>query len=59
MADENLNWGAPKIRGELKELGFEVSERTVARHLRGVRRRGDPGKRWLAFLQMLSGSSDP
>jgi transposase InsO family protein len=23
----------------------------VARYLRGVRRRGDPGKRWLAFLQ--------
>jgi transposase InsO family protein len=51
MADENLNRGAPKIHGELKKLGFEVSERTVARYLRGVRRGGERGKRWLAFLQ--------
>jgi putative transposase len=50
MAVENLNWGAPKIHGELLKLGFEVSESTVARYLRRLRRRGDPGKRWLAFL---------
>ena len=31
--------------------GFVVSERTVARYLRRIERRGDPGKRWLAFLQ--------
>jgi hypothetical protein len=34
-----------------RKLGFEVSERTVARYQRGLRRRGDPGKRWLASLQ--------
>jgi transposase len=51
MAEENAGWGAPKIHGELLKLGFEVSERTVARYLRRIRRRGDPGKRWLAFLQ--------
>ena len=28
-----------------------VSERTVARYLRRIRRRRDPGKQWLAFLQ--------
>jgi putative transposase len=50
MAGENADWGAPKIHGELLKLGFEVSERTVARYLKRVRRRGDPGKRWLAFL---------
>ena len=50
MAEENSDWGAPKIHGELLKLGFEISERTVARYLRGLRRRGDPGKRWLAFL---------
>jgi hypothetical protein len=32
-------------------LGFEVSERTVARYLRRVHRLGDPGQRWLSFLQ--------
>jgi hypothetical protein len=51
LAEENPDWGAPKIHGELLKLGFVVSERTVARYLRGVRRRGDPGKRWRAFLQ--------
>jgi putative transposase len=51
MASENTGWGAPKIHGELLKLGFEVSERTVARYLRRIWRRSDPGKRWLAFLQ--------
>ena len=43
--------GAPKIHGELQKLGFIVTERTVARYLRRIQRRGDPGKRWLAFLR--------
>ena len=51
MAEENADWGAPKIHGELLKLGLAVSERSVARYLRGIRRRGDPGKRWLAFLR--------
>jgi len=51
LAQENSNWGAPKIHGELLKLGFQISERTVARYLRRVGRRGDPAKRWRAFLQ--------
>lgn len=51
LAEENPDWGAPKIHGELKKLGFVVSERTVARYLRRLRRRGDSGKKWLTFLQ--------
>jgi transposase InsO family protein len=51
LANENPDWGAPKIHGELQKLGFVVSESSVARYLRRIRRRGDPGKRWLAFLQ--------
>jgi hypothetical protein len=50
VAAENWGWGAPKIHGELLKLGFEVSERTVARYLQRLRRRGDSAKRWLAFL---------
>ena len=50
MARENIDWGAPKINGELLKLGFVVSERTVARYLRRLRRRDDPEKRWLTFL---------
>ena len=50
LAQENFDWGAPKIHGELQKLGFLLSERTVARYLRRIQRRGDPGKKWLAFL---------
>ena len=51
FARENPTWGAPKIHGELLMLGFEISERTVARYLRGVRRRGNPSQSWLTFLR--------
>jgi hypothetical protein len=51
LAQENADWGAPKIHGELQKLGFVVSERTVARYLRRIQRRGDPGQKWLAFLR--------
>jgi putative transposase len=51
VAAENPGWGAPRIHGELQKLGFVVSERTVARYLRRMRRAGDPAKQWLAFLQ--------
>ena len=51
MAEENSAWGAPRIHGELEKLGFVVSERSVARYLRRIRRRGDPDKRWHVFLQ--------
>ncbi len=33
LARENPLWGAPRIHGELKMLGYDVSERTVARYL--------------------------
>ena len=51
LAQENPDWGAPKIHGELQKLGFVLSERTVARYLRRIERRGDPGKKWLAFVR--------
>jgi len=52
LARENPDWGAPRIHGELQKLGFVVSERSVARYLQRMgRRRGDPGKSWLAFLE--------
>ncbi len=50
MAADNSDWGAPKIHGELLKIGFEVSERTVARYLQRLQRRGDSAKHWLAFL---------
>ena len=54
LAEENTGWGAPKIHGELLKLGFDISERTVARYLRPIHRRGDPKRSWLTFLNMRS-----
>src|ERR1035441_6883698 len=34
MVAENRTWGAPRIHGELKMVGFDVSERTVLRWMR-------------------------
>jgi hypothetical protein len=50
MATENGR-GAPRIDGELKMLGFDVSERTVSRYLRGLRRRPEVQQSWLTFLR--------
>jgi hypothetical protein len=38
-------------RGELQKLGFDVSERTVSRYLRRVRRRPENRQSWLTFLR--------
>jgi hypothetical protein len=34
LVAENPTWGSPRIHGELKMLGFDVSERTVLRWMR-------------------------
>jgi putative transposase len=50
MVAENSTWGAPRIHGELKMLGVDISERTVLRLMRKAPRNTDPAKRWSAFL---------
>jgi putative transposase len=50
MVTENPTWGAPRIHGELKMLGFDISERTVLRWMRKAPRNPEPAKRWAAFL---------
>ena len=50
MVAENPTWGAPRIHGELKMLGFDISERTVLRWMRKAPRSPEPAKRWAAFL---------
>ena len=47
---ENRTWGAPRIHGELKMLGFDLSERTVLRWMRRAPRKPVPAKRWSTFL---------
>ena len=49
MAAANPLWGAPRIHGELRKLGIDVSERTVSRLLR--RRRRPPSQTWRTFLE--------
>ena len=48
MAVANPLWRAPRMHGELKMLGIEISERTVSRLLRKLPRR--PSQTWKTFL---------
>jgi putative transposase len=48
LAEENRLWGAPRIHGELLELGVVVSERTVSRYLRDRPQR--PSQTWRTFI---------
>jgi putative transposase len=50
MVAENLTWGAPRIHGELRMLGFDISERTVSRWMRKAPRRPELAKLSAAFL---------
>src|SRR5260370_35029148 len=38
MVAENLTWAAPRIHGELRMIGFDISQRTVLRRMRKARR---------------------
>ena len=49
MACENPRWGAVRIVGELRALGFTVSARTVRRYRTEVLRRA-PTQTWHTFL---------
>jgi hypothetical protein len=42
-------WGAPRIHGELKKLGFTISERTVSRWM--PKKTGKPSQTWMTFLR--------
>src|SRR6266849_4184754 len=48
MVAANPLWRAPRIHGELTMLGTEISERTVSRILRTLRR--PPSQTWKTFL---------
>src|SRR6266478_4705684 len=49
MSVENPLWGAPRIHGELRKLGFEVAQSSVAKYM--VKRRGPPSQEWRTFLR--------
>ena len=50
MVADNPTWGSPRIHGELKMLGFDISERSVSRWMRRAPRSPEPAKRWMTFL---------
>jgi putative transposase len=58
LVAENPTWGAPRIRGELLMLGFDLSERTISRWMKRAPRDPDPAKRWLAFLRRIGNEDD-
>lgn len=49
MSFANPLWGAPRIHGELLKLGFDISQRSVARLM--PRRRKPPSQSWKSFLE--------
>ena len=48
MRVANPLWGAPRVHGELKKLGIDVSQRTVSRLMRSRQR--PPSQTWHTFL---------
>lgn len=48
MSLTNPLWGAPRIHGELKMLGIDLAQSTVAKYM--VRRRGPPSQSWKTFI---------
>jgi putative transposase len=51
LVTENPTWGAPRVHGELRMLGFEVSERTVSRLMPRRPRNPEAVQRWMTFLR--------
>ena len=49
MCRENLTWGSPRIQSELRLLGYDVSESTVAKYM--IRRRKPRSQTWRTFLE--------
>ncbi len=50
MSQENRTWGVPRIQSELRLLGFDVAESTVAKYMTR-RHHGPPSQSWRAFLK--------
>ncbi len=48
MCEANSLWGAPRIHGELRKLGINVSEAVVSTYM--IRNRKPPSKGWRTFL---------
>src|SRR5262249_10310036 len=56
MARENPTWGVPRIQAELRLLGHEVAEATVAKYRARPRNHKPPSQTWRTFLTNHSGT---
>ncbi|NOX96383.1 MAG: transposase family protein [Alphaproteobacteria bacterium] len=45
----NPLWGTPRVHGELKMLGFDIAQSSVAKYM--AKRRGPPSQGWKTFLR--------
>ena len=50
MANENSEWGAPRIHGELMKLGFNICGSSVQRYMPKKGKR-TTGQNWMTFLK--------
>jgi len=51
MSRENPNWGAPRIRDELRLLGDELAISTDAKYMVSKRGERPPSQTWKTFLK--------
>jgi transposase InsO family protein len=51
MANENLLWGAERIRGELLKLGIEVSKRSIQKYMPKDKKALSSSQTWATFLK--------
>jgi putative transposase len=49
MSQENPTWGAPRIQSELRLLGYEVADSTVAKYM--IQHKKPPSQTWRSFLK--------
>jgi len=49
MSQENPTWGAPRIQSELRLLGYEVADSTVAKYM--IKHKKPPSQAWRSFLK--------
>lgn len=49
MSIANPLWGAPRIHGELRILGIDIAQSTVAKYM--VKHRGPPSQSWNTFIR--------
>ena len=53
MSLANPLWGAPRIHSEMKMLGIDIAQSSVAKYM--VKRRGPPSQSWKTFIRNHAG----